>query len=204
MINNHFLNEEEKEELKSYFWKVNRTQSSRLRYIAILRLYLIAGILLMTFGLGSFIYYTFNIKFTYEQEMALAFTASGLLLTVIVWILTKFRKQQEKYKIDQLRQVEINYEFIWKWSEFESLSRKILIKMKKKFNKYSIKEVINSLHSKGIIDESDTYFLERAIQTRNIILHQGKLLPNDVINEYTKRMDNINVKLLQLFPERLK
>lgn len=88
-------------------------------------------------------------------------------------------------------------EFIWKWSKFEATSKEFLLAQGKEFNKYSIREIIQRLYEDEIIDKNDALSLEEAIQARNIAVHGGGIIPKEMLDRYSSKIDEVISKLKQ-------
>lgn len=184
-----------KQNLEKDLWELEKRQSTRRRVETILKLYSLLGLVVAVFGIAYFILTTLDIEFTRVQQMALLISGTGIFLSVTSWALLMLRRERMKDEVKKLQLMQELSEFIWKWSKFEAISKEVLLRQGKEFNKYSIREIIEHLSHEGIIDKSDILLLEEAIQARNMAVHGGGSFPNEMIARYSQQLDEVISKI---------
>ena len=185
----------DKQILEKDLWELEKRQSTRRRFETILKLYSLLGLVVAVFGIVYFILTTLDIEFTRVQQMALLISGTGIFLSVTSWALLMLRRERMKDEVKKLQLMQELSEFIWKWSKFEAISKEVLLRQGKEFNKYSIREIIEHLSHERIIDKSDILLLEEAIQVRNIAVHGGGSFPNEMIARYSRQLDEVISKI---------
>lgn len=188
---------DEKKELERDLWELEKRQSMRERFETILKIYSLFGAVIAIFGIAYFMLTTLDIEFTIRQQMALLVSGVGFALSITSWVFLIMRRERMADEVKKLRAMQDLSEFLWKWSKFESIAKEILLEADREFNKYSIREVIEQLLIDELIDRSDALALEEAIQTRNMAVHGGNIIPKEILARYSTQIDDIVSKILK-------
>lgn len=187
----------EKNELDKDLWELEKRQAGIRRFESVLKLYSIMGIVVAVFGIAYFVLTTLDIQLNTNQQIALLTSGVGLTLSAASWFLLVMRRERLNDELNKLKSMQELSEFLWKWSRFEEVSKNILSRSDKEFNRHSIREVIELLLKNKVIDGSDALALDEAIQARNMAVHGGSELPKTIVAEYSKKLDEVVNKILK-------
>ncbi len=187
----------ERRELEKDLWELEKRQSIRSRFETVLKLYSLFGLMIAVFGVAYFLFITLEIELSKSQQMALLISGTGIALSITSWALLVIRRERMNEDINKLKLMQDLAEFIWKWSKFEEISKKVLLSQGKEFNRYSIREIIERLYEGGLIDKEDTLSLEEAIQARNMAVHRGGTIPKEILDHYSSNIDQIISKIME-------
>jgi hypothetical protein len=185
----------ERLELEKDLWELQKRQSMRRKFETILKLYSLFGLVIAIFGIAYFVFTTLDIELSRIQQMALLVSGTGLGLSITSWALLVIRRERIDADVKKLKSMQDLGEFIWKWSKFEAISKEVLLAQGKEFNKYSIREIIERLYEDKIIDKEDAISLEEAIQARNMVVHEGGIIPKEMLDRYSSQIDEVILKL---------
>lgn len=185
-------------EIERSLWEMEKRQNSKKRIEYILKLYSVLGLFVGIFGIIFFIFITLDIKFNEKQQIALLSAGVGLSLSIASWILLKIRREKANDDLRKINEYQKYTDFIWIWSNFEEISKDYLLRKNIKFNRFSIREIIEHLLSDKIIESSDIHSLEQAMQIRNTMVHGGKPFPIEIIRKYSKIIEELTSRIITL------
>lgn len=194
-------NHDSKIESERILWEFEKRQNTKKMFYTVLRLYLVFGFVIGLFGIAYFIFITLNIRFNNQQQVALLISGVGISLSISSWVVLKIKRERKIEELDKIIKYQSFTDFIWKWSGFEEVSKKILSFRNRKFNKFSIREVVELLLKDETIDNSDAHFLEEAMRVRNAMVHGGIKFPMEIIVKYSERIEEITNKILYKLEE---
>lgn len=186
----------ERRKLEKDLWELENRQSVRRKFENILRIYAVFGLVVAVFGVAYFLVITFFIELSRSQQFALLVSGVGIALSIASWLLLVLRKERIHEDLIRLQLTQDFSEFIWKWSKFESISKEVLMSHGSEFNRYSIREIIELLYKQKLIDKEDVLSLEDAIHARNNLVHRGKVIPREMLANFSLRIDQVISKLM--------
>jgi hypothetical protein len=176
-------------------WELNRYRKNKLKYEQILRLYSVIGLLIGILSIIYFIFTTLDIHFDAQQQITLLISGVGLFLSFSSWFLLKLKQDKKLNEVQEMREYYGFADFILTWLKFEERSKKYLLVNNIKFNKFSIREVIKSIFSCGIITDSELTLLEQAMKLRNSLIHERNSIPLEIIMNYKGEIEKITNKI---------
>lgn len=187
---------QERQEFDKDLWELEKRQSMRQKFETILKLYSLFGLLIAIFGIAYFVFTTIDIELSKTQQMALLVSGTGIALSITSWALLLMRRTHMNEDLRKLKAMQELGEFVWKWSKFEEISKQVLLSEGSEFNRYSIREIIEQLYTRSLIDQDDAISLEEAIQARNMAVHGGGVIPKNMLDHYSLKIDEIISKIM--------
>lgn len=166
------------------------------KFEIILKLYMLIGIITAVFGIAYFVLSTLNIELSRSQINALLIAGVGFAITMLSWAMLLVKRERRLFEQQHEKSMESVSEFLRYWAKFENISKDVLEKEHRQFNKYSIREIIELLYEEGKIDKSDILALEEAIQLRNAVVHKGDSLPSEKAKKYIELLTNVIQKVV--------
>ncbi|MCH8325918.1 MAG: hypothetical protein IIB83_05070 [Bacteroidetes bacterium] len=130
-----------------------------------------------------------------SQMMSLLVTGVGFTLAIASWGLLLLRKTRQTYELKRIEKMEVISDFLQFWNNFEIVSRDVLQREDKKFNKYSIREIIEILQEEGRLNRIDVLALDEAIRLRNSIVHRGDFISAERANKLMEVLNEVIQKL---------
>ncbi|KHA54978.1 hypothetical protein NM74_19100 [Aeromonas hydrophila] len=188
---------QERREFEKNLWELEQRQSMRRKFDTILKLYSLLGLLISIFGLAYFVFTTLDIELSKPQQIALLVSGTGIALSITSWALLLMHRERMNENIRKLKTMQDIGEFVWKWSKFEEVGKQILLSEGSEFNRYSIREVIEELYKRNLIDREDTMSLDEAIQARNMVVHGDGVISKEMLAHYSSRIDDITSKIIE-------
>lgn len=195
------INDQNNKYEKSLLESKKRYESKRnIDYI--LKLYIILGTLGSVFGLTYFTLITLNIEFSRPQQYSLLVTGASFALAMASYGMLLIIKERRVRDEEMMKNIENSSDFLKYWGRFENISRDFLdhtlSSENRNYNKYSIREILELLFKKGMIDKSDLIELEEAIQVRNSLVHKGNTISKESTNKYIELLTNVIQKLMPM------
>ncbi|MFY0668755.1 MAG: hypothetical protein JXQ95_12050 [Alteromonas stellipolaris] len=188
---------QEHREIEKDLWELEKRQSTRRKFEAILKIYSLFGLLIAIFGIAYFVFTIIEIELSKSQQLALLVSGTGVALSITSWAFLVMRREKLNEDVEKLKAMQDLGEFVWKWSKFEEISKKVLLSEGSEFNRYSIREVIEQLYARKLIDKEDAISLEEAIQARNMAVHGGGSIPKKMLEHYSLKIDEIISKVMK-------
>lgn len=187
---------QERREFEKDLWELEKRQSMRRKFETILKLYSLFGLLIAIFSVAYFVFTTIDIELSKTQQMALLGAGTGIALSITSWALLLMRRERMDEDVKKIKSMQDLGEFVWKWSKFEEISKQVLLSEGSEFNRYSIREIIEQLYTRNLIDREDAISLEEAIQARNMAVHGGGVIPKKMLDHYSLKIDEIISKII--------
>ncbi|MHB8138383.1 MAG: hypothetical protein ACYDGO_08345 [Smithellaceae bacterium] len=184
-------------EIEQDLWELEKRQSMHHKFETIMKIYSLLGLIIAVFGIGYFLFTILEIKLNTTQQMTLLISGIGMGVSLASWVFLLIRRERANEYVKKLQSMQELSEFLWKWSKFENISKNILETQGKEFNRFSIREIIDRLYEVQLINKEDVLFLEEAIQSRNMVVHTGRLIPREMLTRYSSQLNEIISKLKQ-------
>ncbi len=192
MENNEFEGQQYINDLNVY---LSGKYKSRARLRQILKIYQILGILIALFGILYFVFTTIKIELTTTQLFSIVLGGSGITLAVLSKILTDYLKEKDKENEKRRSEVENVSSYIFTWTIFERALRNFVEMQEANINKHSFRTQLEFLYKAKFLTDKDMLMIERSLEFRNLILHEGALINSDKLRESTEILNSVTEKL---------
>lgn len=187
--NQHYLND-----LNIY---LSKKYKSRARLRQILKIYQIMGILLLLFGVLYFLITSIDFDLTKSQLISIIIGGTGITLSVLSKLMNDYLKTKDKETEKRRSEIEQVSEYIFTWTLFEKSMRMLIGNRQVNINKHSFRGQMEFLYESKIIGDKDFLMLERALEFRNMIVHEGIIVSpselkvlTDLLNSIIDRINN--------------
>ncbi|GLK67039.1 hypothetical protein [Hansschlegelia plantiphila] len=159
----------------------------------------------LTVAIGSILYFLFDfykLEISFRQQLILFTGASGLFFAVLAAAVVRYKKSRDDFEIQERLAAGYTLELIDAWNAFEEVAKQILTQDGEKFNRLSIRSVIDRLHREDILNNYDLSTIQEALEVRNIIVHGSVRIPAEKARQYTSKILNIVSKISNLRAKR--
>jgi len=181
-----------KHEARRYWFRVEQLE-------AILRIYIVLGLLIAA---GALIYFGFSflkINLAPDQQASLIVAGAGVSVSIMSAMLIFVRRQQMALRARMHEIVDTGFDVVREWSRFEEAGRQILHQNGQAFNARSPRSIVSALESEDIISTALAHSLGLALEVRNRLVHQVEPVPwqevaeaKGILTVANKRLDALS------------
>ena len=188
----------EQKRVDEALWESEKRYQMKRRVDNILKIYMLLGGIGTIFGMAYFILTMLEINFSDTQLVALLIAGISFALTIASYGMLLIRKERLIYDVEVKNNLDTASDFLRYWAKFENASKDALEKENRKYNKYSIREILELLYEEKKIDKSDLMSLEEAIQIRNSLVHKGDTISPERAKKYINLLTDVIHKVMPL------
>ena len=189
------ISSEEMQELDVLKNEARQYNLKAMQLELILRVYIGLGLLI---AFGALVYFGFSflkIELTTDQRMSLMVAGAGGAVTVMSALMLVIRRQQIALRNEVYHSVELGYDVVREWAEFEGNSRRVLGEKGIPFNARSPRSIISMLQSNDLISHDLAQEISLALDIRNRVVHQVEPVPRPAVQEAGRILAESNEKL---------
>lgn len=182
------------EELRKYkddLWELETRLNSRRKVETVLKLYSVLGALISIFALAYFLLSTLDIQLSLMQQMTLMIAGVGIALSMTSWAMLLFRRQRELEEVKRIKAYQGVSQIIFLWAEFEEAGKSKLDDLDISYSKHSIRQVINLLEEKNVINPKDRILVDEAMQIRNAAAHGRAEFSQELVKQTAEAISRI-------------
>lgn len=177
-VNLSFLAREVEASEKYYRASVSRNRISRL----VLQLYMLAGVMAAIGGAVYAILQVWDIRLPSGAIAGILVSMSGLMFAVASWSMARYLAEKDKLANLRTDSVGDYRSLLWNWVRFESLSRELLDgDSAGNVRPVTIRQIIDGLIAKGVIDDIEARIVRDALEARNRIVHGFKVTDIEIM-----------------------
>jgi len=178
------------------------SERSRRRLLIefVLKLYALMGLLIALGAAGYFALTMLNFTLTSEQQTSLVIAGAGVALSFMSLMILSYRRTKAVYDTSRMRLYASSSELLATWALFESISRRLLEREGDKFDRFSLRSILNALELEGKINSQDKLVLHRALELRNAVAHGYDRIPSDLLSVSINELNQIIAKLMRENP----
>jgi len=174
---------------------LSQKYKSRARLRQILKIYQLFGILIAAISIIYFIITSIKIDLSQVQLLSIIIGGSGLVLSLFSKLYTDYLETKSNELEARHLEIESVSEYIFTWTLFEKTIKKFIISNDLDVNIHSLKAQIEFLYDKNIISDKEFLMIERALEFRNIIIHEGILVNSNRLNDLADALNNVIEKI---------
>lgn len=177
-------------------YSLKKSYRRKNNMIIILRLYILLGLLSAIFGILYFIssFYEFDMNIT--QRFSLIITGVGLFVALFAKFYMELNKEREKELEDKNNDLALLSSFILNWTNLERATSFYLHDNQIQNSKFNIGKNLRILNEQGILNTRDFLTLEKALDVRNKIVHQGQFSDKIMIHNLNDEVEKITNKII--------
>ena len=178
----------------NYSLKKSYRRKNKMKII--LRLYILIGLLSAIFGILYFLSSFYELEMNITQRMSLITAGVGLFIAISAKFFMEINKEREKELEEKNNDLALFSSFILNWTNLERAANFYLQDNQIQNNKFSIGKNLRMLKEKGILNTRDFLTLEKALDVRNKIVHQGMFSDKVLVDKLNKEVEKITNKII--------
>ena len=189
------MQNENKEIIENLSKNLEYISRKKITLKSILQLYQYLGLVVAFIGMIYLLIIRIKTFINHDFLIGILLIGIGFFISLFSFVYLELKKQADVIRSRSREIVDANINFILTWMAFEKTLDSSQTNIKNK-NKYSYYDHINNIYFNNIIDESEFYYLKKAIEVRNKIIHDTEISPEEEVKKLNEILIIIIKKIL--------